>query len=401
MPRPRIPAGETGKIQITRLDDGRYRARARARDTSGDLQQVRVTAETEAEARAKLMRRFRPHGVTVQADLTPTNTIEEACNAWVESVRLRAQAGAISYSALKSYEQTLRLAIVPRCGPVTLSTLTAGRCDRLNQSILRDQSLCSARRAKTVLSLVCAYAVRDDAMATNPVREVPKLPRSKKKTAILTPKQMSTIRELMEGWGKDNRSGSRPNYRALLDGMDIMLGTSARVGECLALRRCDVEMTTAPPTLLINGTITQDREYGTHRKNSPKQSRQVRRIALPPSAASAIRRRLARAVSGPDAYLFPTRKGGPMSMSAFQRLHRSFVEDNQKSLVEVGVNLGESSTHIYRRTVATLVERTGGITLAARLLGHANEQVTRANYVVTAELVNPRTAEIIETTFDG
>jgi hypothetical protein len=63
--------------------------------------------------------------------------------------------------------------------------------------------------------------------------------------------------------------------------MDIMLGSSARVGECLGLRRCDVDMTTAPPTLLIDGTIVQTKAEGLHRKNAPKRTRQRRRIALP------------------------------------------------------------------------------------------------------------------------
>ena len=54
------------------------------------------------------------------------------------------------------------------------------------------------------------------------------------------------------------------------------------------------------------------------------------------------------------------------------------------------------STHNYRRTVATLVERNAGITLASRLLGHANEQITIASYVVTAEQIDPITVDIFD-----
>ncbi len=33
--------------------------------------------------------------------------------------------------------------------------------------------------------------------------------------------------------------------------------------------------------------------------------------------------------------------------------------------------------------------------MASRLLGHASEAITRANYVVTAEMVDPMTATIL------
>lgn len=42
------------------------------------------------------------------------------------------------------------------------------------------------------------------------------------------------------------------------------------------------------------------------------------------------------------------------------------------------------------------MERVAGITLASRLLGHANEQTTRASSVVSAERVDPVTADILD-----
>jgi len=44
---------------------------------------------------------------------------------------------------------------------------------------------------------------------------------------------------------------------------------SARVG----LRRGDGNTTTSPPTLFIDGTITQTRELGARRKNAPRRTR--------------------------------------------------------------------------------------------------------------------------------
>ncbi|MFC5932068.1 hypothetical protein [Cryobacterium melibiosiphilum] len=58
--------------------------------------------------------------------------------------------------------------------------------------------------------------------------------------------------------------------------------------------------------------------------------------------------------------------------------------------------MDEYTTHMYRRTAATLIERAAGITLASRLFGHANEHITRNSYVVTADQVDPVTAKILD-----
>lgn len=66
------------------------------------------------------------------------------------------------------------------------------------------------------------------------------------------------------------------------------------------------------------------------------------------------------------------------------------------ALVGFGVEPDRYGTHIYCRTTATLVERAAGLTLASHLLGHANEQITRASYVVSVEEVDPLTVEILD-----
>lgn len=399
MPRPRLKAGELGSISYTALPNGKVRAIARMRDDAGTLHRFKAIGTNETGAKAALERQADAvrYGKT-GALLTPATTIAEAANVWLKTQELRAQTGTLSYSTYETYEVTVRLTLKPRCGGIALEDLTVGRCDRIIQAILHDITPSAARRA--VLSLICGYAVRDDAIRSNPVRDVQRLPLPEKKTSVLTPAQIAGIRTLMENWRKDWGMGPRPRYRLLIDGMDIMLGTSARIGECLGLRRCDVDITTSPPTALINGTITQTKAQGIRRKDVPKRARQRRRVALPAFAAAAVRRRLAHAEPGAEAFLFPTKNGKPMNVSNYERLLRSFIEDNRDALIELGVDVEEYSTHIYRRTVATLVERAAGLSLASRLLGHANEQITRTSYVVSAEQVDPVTADIMDSLLD-
>ncbi len=401
MVRPQITAGELGKIDVKRLPSGRYRARASSRDDSGALNRLTVTAETEDAARDEVIRQATATATGGSGALSPSSTIAEAVELWLSQILTRAKAGSLAYSTYESYETTARVIIVPRCGGVRLDRLTVGRCDRVLQRILEEETISKARRARAVLSLVCGYAVRDDALERNPVRDVQRLPTSPKKESALTREQINGIRDRMQQWRVTRDDGPRPNYRALIDGMEIMLGTSVRIGECLGLRRCDVDMTTRPPTLVVNGTIVSNKTQGTHRKDSPKRSRQRRSIALPSMAAAAVRRRLSLAEPDSEAFLFPTRTGRSLSVSNYERLLRAFVDDERKTLVELGIDVDEYTTHIYRRTAATLVERAAGITLASRLLGHANEQTTRNSYVVTADAVDPVTAEILDAVLGG
>lgn len=396
MPRPRLPSGELGNVDVTRLASGRYQARASTRDDGGALHRLRSSAATEEDARADLHRQARALSTGGPGTLSPLSTIADVVELWLSQILTRANVGSLSFSTYESYEVTARLVIVPRCGGVRLDQLTVGRCDRILQKILEEESISKARHARAVLSLLCGYAVRDDAMDRNPVRDVQRLPMAPRKESALSTEQIVGIRELMEQWRVTRDDGPRPNYRALLDGMEIMLGTSVRIGECLGLRRCDVDMTTRPPTLEVNGTIVSNSTQGTHRKDSPKRARQRRNIALPSMAAAAVRRRLALAEPDQNAFLFPTRTGRTMSVSNYERLLRSFISDERAKLVALGVDVDEYTTHIYRRTAATLIEQAAGITLASRLLGHANEQTTRNSYVVTADQVDPVTARILD-----
>ncbi|MGI9016974.1 MAG: hypothetical protein ACR2HR_07715 [Euzebya sp.] len=67
-----------------------------------------------------------------------------------------------------------------------------------------------------------------------------------------------------------------------------MLGTSARIGEALAIRRRDVDVTSAPPTIRIAGTLIDRKGMPTVRQDHPKTSRSRRIVALPTFASEAV-----------------------------------------------------------------------------------------------------------------
>lgn len=400
MTNPRLRAGQLGAISLLDLPSGRIQARALLCDELGVTQRIKASGTTADEARSALLARAETiRHTTGGPTLGIDATVAEVCAVFLTDKR---QSGSVVESTLDAYEACVRTVIVPTCGELLLRDFTVRRCNRVLTDIKSSMSLSAARKARSVLSQVCATGIEWEILTFNPVRDARRLPLPEKKTSVLTPRQLARVQALIRSWraGADHH-GPRPRVDVLEHAMWIMVGTSVRVGEVLALRRCDVDITANPPTALVDATITYDRANGTSRKPAPKRTRQRRRIALPAFTAAAVRRQLADTPPDPSAYLFATKTGRPLSVSNYERLLRTFVDDNEQALRLAGIETDQFSTHIFRRSTATIVEAAAGITVASRMLGHANEQITRASYVVSAEQVDPITADIMNDAFSG
>ncbi len=55
--------------------------------------------------------------------------------------------------------------------------------------------------------------------------------------------------------------------------------------------------------------------------------------------------------------------------------------------------------HMFRRTVATVINDQASVNLAAELLGHTDPKVTIEHYIRRNEHVNPPTAELLDVVF--
>ncbi|WP_241979437.1 helix-turn-helix transcriptional regulator [Cryobacterium suzukii] len=141
MVRPQIMAGEVASIDVQQLASGRYRARGTSRDDSGARHRHAVTADTRDEAIAEIYRQARAMATGGSGALSPSSTIADTVELWLSQVLTRAEAGSLSYSTCESYETTARVIIVPRCGGVRLDHLTVGRCDRILQRILEEETI--------------------------------------------------------------------------------------------------------------------------------------------------------------------------------------------------------------------------------------------------------------------
>lgn len=385
----RLVPGELGKIGVSKYGKG-VMLGAMLRDEAGKAHRLRVTGPSYDVAHARLLERAALIMSGSDTTLTLDSTIADACAVWLEHVR----ADYDNEATIVRYESVVRAVIIPTCGALALRQVSVGRLDAIVRRLAAERSVSTAQRFKKALSLVFGMLVRYDVLPSNPVRDVSRLPGSPKKMSYLTPEQLRLVWRLAEVWrSPDGRR--RPDRDKFLDATAIAAGTSARIGEILGLQRQDVIVSDDGWWLRVASTQQQIPGKGLVLKATPKHSRQSRLVALPQFAIDAVQRRLDKAAGEPEAFLFATRSGAAYSLSNFQRLTRDFRDSHADQLEAVGIMVEEFTTHVFRRTAATLVERFGGITLASRLLGHANESITRSSYVVSDVKVDRTSADIL------
>ena len=168
--------------------------------------------------------------------------------------------------------------------------------------------------------------------------------------------------------------------------IEVMLGTSARIGEVLAIRKCDIGVTVSPATVRICGTIVSPKGQPTHRQHHPKTQKSTRTVSVPSFAAEVLRQRLVLiSTEEPDHLIFFSRNHTPLTTNNIRRQLRAVLD-------EAGI-MGVTP-HSFRRTVATFLDRASGADLAAEMLGHTSPKITREHYIQPDENVNPVTAEI-------
>lgn len=105
------------------------------------------------------------------------------------------------------------------------------------------------------MRLAFGLAVRHEILPRNPIDHVARLRKPPSTPDALTPAEINAVRAAIAWWEQGHSpSGPKPDGQLGLM-VEVMLGTSARIGEVLAIRRCDVDVTAAPPTIRISGTI--------------------------------------------------------------------------------------------------------------------------------------------------
>lgn len=389
MSRQRLTIGTFGDIGFLTSANGRVVARARYRDWDGKNRLVQATGDTQRAAelalKAKLAERslFQPGG----SALTPDSPFPDLVAYWLEDLALEDR---LSKTTLQLYERNMCTLVLPVFESLTLREIGVARCDHFLKQLSK-QSYNRAKQARVVLRLALGLAVRHEVLPRNPMDHVSRLRRPASTPNALTPAEVNAIRAAIAYW-EAGRSPSGPRPDGQLGAIvEVMLGTSARIGEVLAIRRRDIDVTSPVPSIRITGTIIAHRGEPVQRQDHPKTAKSRRMVAIPSFTAEAVRRRLTRLDdTSLDALLFCSREGTPLTTNNVRRQLRHVLD-------LAGIH--GVTPHMFRRTVATAINDQAGVDLAAELLGHTDPRITIQHYIRRNEMVNPVTAEMLDRVF--
>jgi integrase len=391
MTRPVQPLGTFGQIAVKRTSPSRFSAGARYRDANGRYVRISATDSTSQRAVNALKAKVADYAAEDEkGELHRNTSVEELAEFWLAEVRVT---GRQAPQTLDAYEQNLRAVVLPALGKLRLREVTVGRVDRFLKALAPEHPT-QAQRARVVLGLLMKVAVRHDAIDRNPVRDTAPVPHRRKEVRALDQTQLEALREAVRAWRRDEHVlGPRPDGQ-LGDVIDTILGTSARIGEALALRVSDVDLVASPPTVTISGTLVPRAGHGLTRQSHPKHSKHWRIIAVPSFTAAALRTRIASLGDVPaDHPVFATRNGTFITPNNLRRQLRAVLAaaDLPESL-----NLDDLTPHVLRKTVATTIDAASSSTLAAELLGHSSILITETFYIQPTKRVDPTTATILE-----
>lgn len=393
MARQRIEIGQWGKISTKQQPGGRHRAWARYRDQDGQTRTVQAFGGSGAEAERRLRAALHERSHMVTADLSPATDIATLGEAWLTELEA---VGEVSPQTLAQYRADVERTI---CAPKTgiggllLREATTSRVDRFLKSI-SSKHPAKARRIKVVLGGMLGMAARHDAITENPVRETARIKGSAKTVRALSVDELAVLRRRVQLWesgapidGEDSAHVGRPRAKGLLDLVDILLGTGARIGEVLALRWSDVDLSTTPATVTIAGTVVRLKGKvadggGLVRQSRPKTDSGYRTVKLPSFARDTLMRLSVNAEPTPDDLVFPSASG---TLRDPHNVRRQWRDARGEQFAWV-------TPHSFRRTVATLIDREATTEDAASQLGHSGTAVTRKHYIEKAAAAPDLTA---------
>ncbi|MDN4521422.1 site-specific integrase [Mycolicibacterium austroafricanum] len=380
MGRPRLGIGTYGKITRSEVGDGRWVARTRFRDFDGVTRQVkahgRSGAKAEAALKESLTRRQYAGG---GAGLTPDSLVGKLLDCWMADVRESDRAP----QTVDYYERAIEKIVRPALGSITIRECTTARVDAFLRAV---PAVSSARDARVVLRQVFSLAARYDLVPSNPVADAYRPPASRSVPRALTVDDVRELRARISRWQEEQRLGPKRAHD-LVEIIDVMLGTGARIGEVLALRWQDVSGLDGDSrvTVTICGTVVTANKRGCSRQDHPKTKAGYRSVTVPSFTVDALRRQQQRQIPSKEGLIFPTRLGTARWPSNVRTAWRQVRGDDYAWV----------RPHSFRKTVGTMVERELGVGAASAQLGHSGTAVTERHYIERA-LEAPDTSSILE-----
>lgn len=228
MGRPPLTVGTYGTITTAwAARENAWKARARYRDPDGVVRPVAKFGKTKSAAERALKDALRDRQRSGGLGITGDMRVCELADEWLARIAKSNK----SIGTKQQYRRAVESNVKPALGEVRIAEVRVSVADAALQTILERNGYSVAKTARAVMSSMFGLAVRQDAIATNPLRDVEKLTRTetKKKPKALTIAQVNELRTLLPAL-------IRAGDLDVVDLVDFMLMTGCRVGEALACR---------------------------------------------------------------------------------------------------------------------------------------------------------------------
>jgi integrase len=354
MARPRTPIGTFGHIKVspivekTKDEPAVFEARARFRMRNGRFRRLRRRGPSEKAAERALKKAMgaladEVAGRAISGGTRFTRVIE----LWLEDFEAKVERGDRAPKSFYDYRDTANNYLKKHMGELACREITAGLCDEVLKRIRDQVGYAAAKRAKVVMSGVCGYAVRHEAMDANPAKSVEALGQGEKKPIrALEPAQRKDFLDKLTAWvgeqaGDDaHRLGPRAQaWTDLPDIVQAMLATGTRIGEILAVTGDDVDPVNR--TVVVSHHLVRVAGQGIVRVPLRKGRGDALTLSVPSWSVEVWRRRKLESGGGG---LFLTWNGQWVDPSNVTKRIR-------KASDAIGYDWVKS--HIFRHTVAT------------------------------------------------
>lgn len=357
MARPSLPLGTAGKFRF--YGSGKsWRARALYRDFDGVTREVERSGVSKAAAERALKEALRDRKrIDTTAEINPDTKINLVAESWWSVFSVLDK----SPGTKRLYRDRLDNQVLPALGNLRCRELSTGTVERFLRAVETRHGASIAKATRSVLSNVCGYAARHDAMDRNPVRDTSPISVKPKKGApkALSVEQVRLLRALLT---YDDKAIARD----ILALVDVMAATGLRIGETLALVWDAVDLEAG--TVEVRGTVVRIKGQGLIIKPEPKSEAGWRTLELP---AWCVRMLKARKDALGSELVFPSTRGTLRDPAN--------VDDMLKdAFTAAGFDI---TSHTLRKTVATLMDEAGlTARAAADQLGHAKVSMTQNTY---------------------
>lgn len=411
----KLKPGESGEISYRKIavKGGRGRsgfvvqARQRVRLFDGTEKQPARNGADRKEARqrveaavAELLKA--PRGSEV---LKPDSQLGLACRQWIEELRVRQEwpNAPVRPQTVDEYERNLGRHVVPHLGRLRLEELNPALIQAWIDGMIErgkkgpHDMVSTTATTRTNLIKVLDRAVVHDALRDNPARKTMAPSRKAPEPRAQTAFEIGRLRAAVRDWeaSRSNRPGPRPTGH-LPAAVDVMLGTGLRIGEVMAMRWGEVNLSPdGVPTMAVEATMVDVIGRGTVRQPKPKTDSSDRIVILPPFVVESLES-IRPAKTTAELPVFPSRRFRDRPDALRPQTPHNIRRTLRLALDLAGLN-GEVHPHLLRATVATCVAREMGVAEAAALLGHKIDAgVTGRHYIERLRLA-PDTSSVLQT----